>query len=97
MLFTWDPDKCSENVRLRKVDFAVAARIFEGPVLISEDARQDYGEKRLRAIGEFEGQSYVVAYTLRGEICRIITAWKVGKAGEQRYRTLLARRPPQDG
>ncbi len=96
MLFTWDPDKQAENLRRRKVDFAVAARIFDGPVLISEDTRFDYGEKRLQAIGEFEGQTYVVSYTLRNEVCRIITAWKVGKAGERRYRALLARRSSPD-
>lgn len=86
-------EKRKENLRRRSVDFAIAARIFEGPVVTAEDQREAYGEARLRAVGQFEGTTYVVAYTFRGEICHIIPAWKAGKAGEARYRSLLARRP----
>lgn len=92
MRFDWDEEKRAENLRRRKVDFAVAAQIFAGPVVAAADDRHEYGEKRFRAIGQFEGNTYVVAYTLRDETWHIITAWKVGKAGERRYRALLARR-----
>ena len=92
MEFDWDEAKRQENLRRRQVDFAIAAQIFKGPVVTREDARRDYGERRFRAAGNFEGQTYVVAYTLRNEICHIITAWKVGKAGERRYQAVLARR-----
>ncbi|HMN88046.1 MAG TPA: BrnT family toxin [Bauldia sp.] len=91
MLFDWDDAKCEDNIGRRGVDFAIAARIFAGPVLSREDRRREYGEQRFRAVGRFEGQAYVVVYTLRGEVRHIITAWKVGEAGEKRYRTLLAR------
>lgn len=96
MLFDWDEPKRKENLRKRKVDFAIAARIFDGQVIFEEDRRRDYGESRYRAIGSFEGQTYVVAFTIRGEVCHIITAWKVGEAGEKRYRALLARRSSPD-
>jgi uncharacterized DUF497 family protein len=96
MEFEWDDDKLEENLRVRQVDIAVAARIFDGPIIAHEDRRRRYGEKRYRAIGQFEGQAYVVAYTYRGEICHIITAWKVGPKGERRYKALLSRRPSQD-
>jgi uncharacterized DUF497 family protein len=92
MEFEWDEEKRLENLRRRQVDFEVAAQIFAGPVIIGEDRRQDYGEKRYRAVGRFEGQAYVVAYTLRGEVCRIVTAWKIDAAGEKRYQALLSRR-----
>lgn len=96
MEFEWDDDKLEENLRIRQVDFAIAARIFDGPVIATEDRRHSYGEKRYRAIGRFEGQAYVVAYTYRDEICHIITAWKVGPKGERRYKALLDRRPSPD-
>jgi uncharacterized DUF497 family protein len=96
MDFEWDDDKFDENLRARQVDFAVAARIFDGPVIVSEDRRRHYGEKRYRAIGQFEGQAYVVAYTYRDEVCHIITAWKVGPKGERRYKAPLGRRSPPD-
>ena len=92
MEFEWDEAKRRDNLRRRAVDFAVAAQIFDGPVLIAEDTRRDYVEKRFRALRQFEGQFYVVAYTLRDEVCHIITAWKVGNAGEKRYQALFARR-----
>jgi uncharacterized protein (DUF4415 family) len=49
MKFNWDELKRKENLRKRKVDFAIAARIFEGQVLFEEDIRQDYSERRFRA------------------------------------------------
>jgi uncharacterized DUF497 family protein len=91
MEFEWDEAKRLENLRRRNVDFSVAAQIFKGPVLIREDRRFEYGERRHRAIGQFEGKTYVVAYTLRGEICRFITAWQVSQAGERRYKAIFAR------
>ena len=92
MEFEWDDDKWEENLRRRQVDFAIAARIFNGPVVAREDRRRSYGERRYRAVGRFEGQAYVVAYTYRDEVCHIITAWKVGPKGEERYKALLGRR-----
>jgi uncharacterized DUF497 family protein len=96
MEFEWDEAKRRENLRRRRVDFRIAAQIFKGPVRYAVDSRYDYGETRFRAIGQFEGQSYVVVYTLRDEIYRIISAWKVDEAGERRYQALLSRRPPGD-
>ncbi len=91
MEFEWDEAKRRANLRRRKVDFEIAARIFEGPVIIAEDRRQDYGEPRFRAVGEFEGQAYVVVYTIRGEVYRVISAWKVDRSGQKRYQALLSR------
>ena len=91
MEFDWDESKRRENLRRRQVDFAVAAQIFKGPVVGREDTRRDYGERRFRAVGSFEGQTYVVVYTLRNKVRHIVTAWKVGKAGEKRYQTILTR------
>jgi uncharacterized DUF497 family protein len=87
----WDEGKRLENIRRRKVDFRVAAGIFEGRTASAEDTRRTYGEKRYRAIGEVQGRNYVVAYTFRGNVLHIITAWEVGPSGKKRYQTLLAR------
>lgn len=96
MKFDWDELKRRENVRLRKVDFAEAALIFAGRVIASEDNRQNYGERRFRALGQAGGKTYVVAYTDRGEVRHIITAWEVGTAGARRYRALLSRGTSED-
>ena len=78
MRFSWDPRKSGENLAVRGFDFAFAARIFEGPVLVRVDTRQDYGEPRLVAIGEAGGVVLTVVYTDRplpgGAVRRIISA-----------------------
>jgi uncharacterized DUF497 family protein len=93
MDFEWDEAKRQTNLRARGVDFEIAARIFEGPVVVAMDDRHDYGEERYRAIGKFEEQTYVVVFAIRGEVRRIISARKVDRAGERRYQALLSRRP----
>jgi putative transcriptional regulator len=49
--FDWDPAKSEATFRNRGFDFAYASRIFAGYRLETIDARADYGEVRIRAIG----------------------------------------------
>jgi uncharacterized DUF497 family protein len=65
--FSWDEKKRAENWRIRRVDFAEAVGIFDGPqVLESTDDRGNYGETRIQALGETNGVFYLVVYTWRG-------------------------------
>jgi uncharacterized DUF497 family protein len=97
MDFSWDEKKREENWRIRKVDFAEAVGIFDAPeILESPDDREDYGETRLQALGESGGVFYLVVYTWRGETRHIITAWKVGEDGKERYKAVFARRLERD-
>ena len=89
--FDWDETKRLSNLEERGVDFKDAALIFEGPVIAKEDTRKDYGEQRFRALGKVDDECYIVAYTLRGSICWIISAWKVGENGKRRYEEILSR------
>ena len=74
-----------------------AALIFEDPEVIeSADDRDDYGEQRIRAIGQVGGTFYIVTYTLRRDVRHLITAWKVEVHGRRRYRAMLARRDQAD-
>ena len=74
MLFDWDPAKHDRNQRERGFGFDLAALIFAGPTLEWPDDRQDYGEPRIRALGEAEGLVLHVVFTDRGEVRRIISA-----------------------
>jgi uncharacterized DUF497 family protein len=89
--FAWDEAKRLRNIERRGVDFKDAALIFEGPVIAKEDTREDYGERRFRALGKVDDEYYIVAYTLRESICWIISAWKVGENGKRRYEEILSR------
>jgi uncharacterized DUF497 family protein len=91
MDFEWDEAKRLSNLNERGVDFRDAALIFEGTVIAKEDAREDYGEQRFRALGRVDDEYYVVAYTWRGSVLRIISAWKVDEDGKKRYEEILSR------
>jgi len=65
MEFDWDPNKSETNCRERGFGFEYAARIFAGPVLERVDARKDYGEVRIQALGEIDGLAFVVVFTDR--------------------------------
>jgi uncharacterized DUF497 family protein len=79
--FEWDEAKRLSNIKERGVDFGDAALIFEATVIVKEDMREDYGEQRFRALGRVDDEYYVVAYTWRGSVLRIISAWKVDEDG----------------
>jgi uncharacterized protein len=93
MRFEWDEAKRRSNLRDHGVDFKDAALIFGGIVLEAEDTRSDYGEQRFRALGRVGDDCFMVAYTWRGEVRRIISAWRVDDDGKRRYEAILARNP----
>jgi len=76
MQFGWDPDKHERTRRERGFGFDYAARVFLGPTVEVVDRRRDYGEQRVRAIGEIDGRIFVVVYTDRPGLRWIISAWK---------------------
>lgn len=82
MEFEWDETKRAEIYRKHGVDFLEAALIFENDVLEKEDTRRDYSEKRMIALGMADGEIYTVVYTKRGDVYRLITAWKAWKGGQ---------------
>ncbi len=74
MEFEWDPDTSEATLRLRGFDFAYAARVFAGDRIETEDTRADYGETRVRAVGQVGPDVLAVVYTVRGGAVRIISA-----------------------
>jgi uncharacterized protein len=71
------------------VDFRLAAGIFFGKTVESDDEREGYGESQRIALGRVGTEHFVVAYTLRGDNKRLISAWKAGRNDRQRYKQLL--------
>jgi uncharacterized DUF497 family protein len=59
--------------------------VFKDPFAIEwEDDREDYGEQRFNIIGMVNGRLLFVAYTLKGETIRIISA-RGAEPYERRY------------
>lgn len=96
MEFDWDEGKRKRNIDKHQVDFLDAALIFEGAVVVEEDARLAYGEARYRAIGLVDGEFMVVTYTLRGSVCRLISARKGGRRDRRRYQESIVGGDPRD-
>lgn len=52
--FEWDDAKSNATFGERGLDFAAAARVFDGDYIEREDVRQQYGERRFVVTGEVE-------------------------------------------
>lgn len=63
MRFTWDPVKSARTIAQRGIAFTDAIRIFDGWTLERVDARLDYGEERIVAIGVTELGELTAVYT----------------------------------
>jgi uncharacterized DUF497 family protein len=74
--FEWDDDKASTNYAKHGVSFEMVRGVFRDPFAIEQlDEREDYGEERFTLIGMAAGGRLLfVAYTMRGDTFRIISA-----------------------
>lgn len=79
MEFEWDAAKSEATFQRRGFDFAYASRLFAGPWMATEDTRTDYGETRLKALGQVGIDILVVIYTWRGDVVRIISARRANR------------------
>ena len=85
MEFEWDESKARANLRKHGVDFADAATMFDDnrAVTVADD---DLEEERYVTIGmDALGRVLVVAYTIRGERIRIISARRATKRERAEY------------
>ena len=90
MRITWDERKRKSVLAERGVDFVDVSGVFEGPLLVREDVKKVYGEKRYIAIGRAEKGHFVVVFSRRQDALHIITAWRAGRNARRRYQELLA-------
>jgi uncharacterized protein len=83
MEFEWHNAKNHDNMRKHGIDFNWARRVFDDPsVLEYDDDAND--EDRVNAIGIVDECLIHVTYTMRGDICRIISA-RGAERHEQRW------------
>ncbi len=73
--FEWDDAKAAQNYADHGVSFEAAKKAFEDPFATERlDDREDYGEVRYNILGVVDGRILYVAYTLRNDTIRIISA-----------------------
>ena len=76
MRFTWNEAKRNANLKKHGLDFADAARLFAGPMVLFEDDRADYGEQRLIGVGLLDALVVVVVHVEAPDRIHIISMRK---------------------
>jgi hypothetical protein len=86
MDFEWDDAKSDACYRERGFDFEYVAQAFFDPARhVRPDDRHAYGEDRFRLLGRIDGRLFVVVYTPRAGVFRIISARKANAREIKRY------------
>jgi uncharacterized DUF497 family protein len=84
--FEWDEIKAAKNYAAHGVRFKAARGVFKDPFAIEWlDDQEPYGEDRFVIVGMVEGRLLYVAYTMRGEVIRIISARGAEPYERRRY------------
>lgn len=84
--FEWDAAKAARNEADHAVTFELARGVFTDAFALEWlDNRHDYGEDRFVVVGMSEGRLLYVAYTMRGETIRIISARGAAPHEQRRY------------
>ena len=87
MEFEWDDAKSARNEIIRGLSFANAAMIFDGPTIEIDDNRHDYGDMRVKAIGAIDDEIYVVIYSDRRGVRRIISARRANRKERKQWQS----------
>ena len=86
MEFEWDEAKSQACFQERGFDFEYAAQAFFDPNRqVLQDARRAYGEDRFQLLGSIAGRVFVLVYTPRAGVFRIISARKANSREEKVY------------
>ena len=85
MDFEWHDAKAMANVKKHQVDFDTAMRVFRDPYRREDVDEDEFGEVRLNVIGLVDGRMLFVTCTMRGDVCRIISARGAETYEKRRY------------
>ncbi len=90
MKFEWDRQKNQANIAKHEIDFADAPKVFQLPLRVSLDKRQDYGEERWIGIGMLDGRVVIIVFTEPDEqTIRVISLRKALPYERKRYERYL--------
>ena len=81
----FDRAKNQRNLRERGLSFERAADFDFETAIYLEDRRHEYGERRIRALGNIEGHLYALVYTIRGERLRVISLRRANRREVRSY------------
>ena len=87
MDYEWDEAKRRANIAKHGVDFSIAETFVWNTAIDVEDDRKNYGESRRVALGLVDSRLYVLIYTRRSRVCRIISLGKANDRERRYYET----------
>ena len=76
MRYIWDEPKRRANLRKHGLDFADAEKVFNSPLVLIEDQRNQYGEQRMIGIGLLDFLVVLIVHVESNEEIRIISMRK---------------------
>lgn len=85
LLISYDPAKREKTLQERGLDFEDAPIVFDGLTAEVEDARREYGERRIVCFGVLAGRMVVVGYTPRGAVRHIFSMRKANDREKARF------------
>lgn len=85
MKYIWDRRKNETNVKKHELDFADAYKVFESPMLVDIDKREEYGEERWIGVGLMENRVVVVVFTEPDEDTIRIISFRKATSPEREY------------
>ncbi|MFZ1923263.1 MAG: BrnT family toxin [Xanthobacteraceae bacterium] len=93
--FDWNPRKRTSNLHDHKIDFEDVKGIFDGYHIIRRSDRHD--EIRYEVFGYADNREVLVAFTIRGDVCWIISARRASRKERRAFFQRLARRSATEG
>ena len=85
MTYEWDDLKRQANMAKHGIDFSLAEDFDWKTAYIEQDSRSEYGEARFVAFGWIDNRLYVLVFTRRGHVFRIIGLRKANQREVGRY------------
>lgn len=91
MDYEWDENKRVENLAKHELDFADAWQIFDAPILVDIDNREDYGETRFIGFGFLKNFVVALVFTEQDEeTIRVISLRKALKYEREYFEEYIA-------
>jgi hypothetical protein len=81
----FDPAKNTRNIRERGISLERFAEMDLQTAVAIEDARIDYGERRVRLFGNIDDRLHAAVITYRGDKVRVISLRRANDREERKY------------
>jgi len=95
--FEWDEAKNRINIRKRGIDFDDVREVFDGPMIVNPDDREDYSEDRRVGTGFLRNMPVIVVFTEINDTIRIISARKANRYERKKFEKEIRHRLGKTG